>query len=78
MVVVVVVVALVVVVVFVLFFYVDGGNVVDMVDVNVYRSFWMRLRISIRGRVRPSVRRSVCLVLFWNDEYGRFLRVNTK
>ena len=66
----------VVVVVFVLFFYVDGGNVVDMVDVNVYRSFWMRLRISIRGRVRPSVRRSVgtsvCPVLFSNVEYGRF------
>ena len=37
----------------------------------------MRLRISIRGCVRPSVRRSVrpsvCPVLFSNDEYGRFL-----
>ena len=36
----------------------------------------MRLRISIRGRVRPSVRRSVRRfvgpALFLNDEYGNF------
>ena len=31
-------------------------------------SFWMRLRISIRACVRRSVRRSVCPLLFSNDE----------
>ena len=31
-------------------------------------SFWMRRRISIRGRDRPSVRPSVGPVLFSNDD----------
>ena len=36
----------------------------------------MRLRISIRGRVRPSVRPSVGPVLFSNDEKRHFLCSN--
>ena len=47
----------------------DGLTIVGRL--NLGKVFLMRLRISVRDRVRPSAGPSVAPLLFLHDEYGR-------